>query len=186
MVQVDLGGMILPAKPGAGPGVVVDGPAGGRGHDGPAAASSADRGFHDAVSALYEQLDREIAAKAPLCTNRGECCRFGAFGHRLYVTQVEWRYFRERQAARGFLPVIDDVCPYQVDGRCTAREHRPLGCRVYFCDANSREWQPDMYERYLAALKRVGDAHDIEYRYAEWLATLRAHESAANADRDAD
>src|SRR5688572_16070154 len=43
-------------------------------------------------------------------------------------------------------------CPYQVDGLCTARNARPLGCRLYFCDENAQSWQNEVYEKYHARL----------------------------------
>ena len=36
-------------------------------------------------------------------------------------------------------PVTADFCPFQKDNLCTAREPRPLGCRVYFCDPAYQE-----------------------------------------------
>lgn len=124
------------------------------------------------VRDLYGRLDAEIAAKRPVCTNRGDCCKFEAYGHRLYVTEVELRFFTAHQRASGLRPVVGGSCPYQQEGRCTAREHRPLGCRVFFCDPNAQEWQPEVYEKYLGELKRIGAEGGVEYRYREWLAAL--------------
>lgn len=126
-----------------------------------------------AVTDLYARLDDEIAARNPVCNNRGACCRFDTYGHRLYVTQVELDYFIGRQRPRGILPVTSGTCPYQVDGLCNAREHRPLGCRVFFCDENTQAWQPGVYEKYLGDLKRIGHEHGVSYRYSEWLTALR-------------
>lgn len=135
--------------------------------------------FDERMRAFYAATDAAIAAHRPVCINRGACCKFGQFGHKLYVTQVELRYFLSQQRAAGLKPVVsDEACPYQVGGQCTARDHRPLGCRVFFCDPAAKAWQPDEYERGLAELKQIGAEFDIPYQYGEWLAGLRAAESA--------
>jgi len=126
----------------------------------------------DRVRALYQRVDAEIAARQPVCINRGTCCRFDAYGHRLYVTQVELDYFLLHQRPHGLRDVTTGACPYQIAGRCTAREHRPLGCRIFFCDPNAQDWQPALYERRLAELKQIGEELGIEYRYKEWLVAL--------------
>lgn len=130
----------------------------------------------DRMRDLYARADDDIAAHRPICINRGACCKFGQFGHRLYVTEVELEYFATHEPApsREVLK-RDDACPYQVDGMCMARDHRPLGCRVFFCDPAARDWQGPLYERYLAELKQAGSDLGIDYRYGEWLAGLRRH-----------
>ena len=64
-------------------------------------------------------------------------------------------------------------CPYQVEGLCTAREGRPLGCRIYFCDENAQSWQNEVYEKYHARLRGVHERFGVPYRYVEWRAGLR-------------
>ncbi len=123
---------------------------------------------------FYGRVDADINAHRPVCTNRGACCKFATFGHKLYVTGVELQYFIERQQKDGLRPVeSENACPYQVGGFCTSREHRPLGCRVFFCDPAAQGWQSAEYERGLAELKQIGSDLGIEYRYREWLSALR-------------
>jgi Fe-S-cluster containining protein len=130
-----------------------------------------DDEFAAAMRDFYAEVDASIAAHQPVCINRGDCCKFAAYGHRLYVTDVELAYFIRGEPAR---PVDSaaGACPYQEAGRCTARGHRPLGCRVFFCDENAREWQGPEYERHLERLKEIGRRFDISYRYREWLSAL--------------
>jgi Fe-S-cluster containining protein len=64
-------------------------------------------------------------------------------------------------------------CPFQVEGLCTAREARPLGCRLYFCDENAQSWQSEVYEKYHAKLRAVHERFGLPYRYLEWRAALR-------------
>lgn len=131
-----------------------------------------DDELHRRVAALYEEVDREVAARSPICTNRGACCKFAEYGHRLYVTSVELAYFAGGHADDWRMPDGGGACPYQRGGVCTAREHRPLGCRVFFCDAASANWQGPLYEEFLARLQRLGEDLGVEYRYVEWLSAL--------------
>ena len=72
-----------------------------------------------------------------------------------------------------FAQVEPRGCPYQVDGLCTARQARPLGCRVYFCDAGAQSWQNAVYETYHVQLRALHAAHALDYAYMEWRAALR-------------
>ena len=123
---------------------------------------------------FYNRVDAAIAAHRPTCWNRGACCQFAAYGHRLYVTEPELRYFALGQAADRRIPADDaDACPYHTAGHCTARTHRPLGCRIFFCDESAQAWQGPEYERFLAELKAIGGSFDLPYAYREWLSALR-------------
>jgi hypothetical protein len=139
---------------------------------------SRDPRFRERMAALYAELDAQIVAHGPACWNRGLCCNFGRTGHRLYVTALELIYFAGVQAATGsgLHPPAEDAatCPYQVDGLCTVRDTRPIGCRVYFCQASSRWWQGPMTESWLARLKALHEEFDVPYAYVEWLAGLRS------------
>lgn len=145
--------------------------------------------FLTEMQTLYRQLDTEIAARSAVCANRGLCCHFGRTGHRLYVTTAEWVYFLSCMSAErsGETPVAASVhpshsfrlpvvgvqrCPYQVDGCCTVRACRPIGCRIYFCDENSQSWQNTLYEQFHARLIQLGDRFGLPYQYREWLALL--------------
>jgi len=127
---------------------------------------------------LYGRADGEIAAHQPVCWLSGRCCDFDRFDHRLYVTGLEVAWVLSRPAAeqgqtvREMLgdEVIDlhGPCALQVGKRCTIHAVRALGCRVFFCDASTRGWQQEIYERYLAELRRVHDEHHVPYAYLEW------------------
>ena len=135
--------------------------------------ASPSAAFVAEMAGFYREIDAAIAAHRPVCINRGACCKFAEFGHKLYVTDVELAYFVAGQngAAR---PVIDHAaCPYQIDGLCTARDHRPLGCRIFFCDPAAQGWQGPEYERFLTRLKNIGEKHGVPYRYREWLSALQ-------------
>jgi len=146
---------------------------------------------NNVVAELYRELDADIAARRPVCNTSGRCCKFESWGHRLYVTTLELRYFKELQSGdekngvekspagiRFPLPLYAEDgnfspgCPWQVDGLCTAREARPLGCRVYFCDPLSTAWQQDVYEKYHGRLVKLHERFDIPYAYIEWREAL--------------
>lgn len=113
---------------------------------------------------LYEDLALEIAKAAPVCQISGRCCRFREYGHALFLSRPE----AELLLAEG-LPdgsVVDDAtCPFQIGGLCTARERRPLGCRVYFCDPSYRETGEVLSERYIQQLKDLHDSEGVDWEY---------------------
>jgi len=125
------------------------------------------------IRALYEDVDRQIAAHQPRCINRGLCCNFKAYGHRLYVSTAELSHFAAERGTH-MLPVDPAAgsCPYHIDGICTARGERPLGCRIFFCGSESDAWPNEIYESGLSRLQAIAAAHGVEYRYVEWLSAL--------------
>jgi hypothetical protein len=152
----------------------------------------------DAVRLLYSELDAEIAARSPTCWNKGECCRFGEYGHRLFVTTIEVAYYLSfvcepvasiPAPATRSLPILPasaasaDVCPHAYGGTCHAREQRPLGCRIFYCDPAAQSWQGPMTERYLAKLRTLHEQFEVPYVYADWMAFLAAIDAANPASR---
>lgn len=67
---------------------------------------------------------------------------------------------------------LPDACPYQRDGLCSIHTIRPMGCRVFFCEAGTEPWQHDLYERFLVKLRGLHEQHALPYRYLEWRAGL--------------
>ena len=132
-----------------------------------------------AVGGILAQADAEIAERKPICHASGRCCRFEEYGHRLYVTAVEMIHFKTHQGKEKSVSLrqffaTDQVrgCPYQMENLCVARNVRPLGCRIYFCDPNAQTWQNELYEKYHAMLRAVHEKFDVAYRYLEWRAAL--------------
>jgi hypothetical protein len=133
---------------------------------------AADPEFVAAMGALWAGLDAEIAGRRAVCANRGMCCRFEEFGHRLFVTPAELAYFMATSEAPIRRPMNGDVCPYQSEGLCQARRGRPAGCRIFFCEAQARQWQGPLTERTLARLKELHGRFNLAYAYVEWLRAL--------------
>jgi hypothetical protein len=116
---------------------------------------------------LYEELDREVALLGPVCALSGRCCRFLEFGHTLFVSAAEVQFLL------GFGPppsaALDEgaTCPWQDSrGHCTARDARPLGCRIYYCDPTYQEDAHRLSEQFIDRLKKLSTRHGIPWNYA--------------------
>jgi hypothetical protein len=123
------------------------------------------------LPALYLELAQEIAAAAPVCEVSGRCCRFHEYGHTLFVSRPEAELLLQKH----FPPdaVIDaGSCPYQVGTLCTARENRPLGCRVYYCDPRYAGVGEELSERYIKRLKDLHDSTGTVWEYRPLIAFL--------------
>ena len=101
---------------------------------------------------LYAELDAEIADEKPRCDASGRCCRFSEYGHTLFLSAIEAELLFEREPES-----VGGECPFQINGLCTARDRRPLGCRTYFCDQKYAERMPEISE---AAIRRLKALHD--------------------------
>ena len=137
------------------------------------------------VMAIYAAADAAVAEAGPRCDASGRCCRFGEYGHTLFISQLEADVLLA--AAPPFDgPVSRDFCPYQVDNLCTAREPRPLGCRVYFCDPAYQETGQRISETYLRQLKDLANELGVGWRYAPLHEFLNEYPASgvASAPRD--
>lgn len=125
---------------------------------------------------LYEEFDAEVAARRPVCTLSGRCCRFEEYGHTLFVSAIEFALLAA-DAPPPSRPLDDGAtCPWQDGrGRCTARGARPLGCRAYYCDPAYEPHAPSLSEAFIARLRALTDALGLPWDYAP----LHRHLSAA-------
>jgi Fe-S-cluster containining protein len=121
--------------------------------------------LRERVLAVYAEVDAAIAAAKPRCDASGRCCRFEEWGHTLFLSQFEAELLLETAPAFQ-KPVGREGCPYQVEQLCTARDARPLGCRIYFCDPNFQEPQYAITENAIAQLKHLADEFDTGWNYA--------------------
>jgi hypothetical protein len=117
------------------------------------------------VLELYHEVDRAVAAAGPVCVASGRCCRFKEYGHVLYLSNLEAEVLvSAAPPCEG--PVTPDFCPFQQGNLCTAREPRPLACRVYYCDPHYQETGNRITETYLRRLKELAEAHGVGWQYA--------------------
>ncbi len=114
---------------------------------------------------LYEEVDRAVSAAGPVCLASGRCCRFKEYGHTLFLSNLEADLLLA-DAPSYQQPASPDFCPFQKENLCTAREPRPLGCRIFFCDPNYQETANRLTEEYLHRLKDLAQANGGEWRYA--------------------
>jgi hypothetical protein len=117
------------------------------------------------VLELYAEVDAAVAAAGPVCVASGRCCRFKEYGHTLFISNLEADVLLA-SAPPYDPPVSSDFCPFQQGNLCTAREPRPLGCRVYYCDPAYQDTGSRLSEEYLSRLKRLADEYGVEWRYA--------------------
>ena len=141
---------------------------------------AADRtDVREAVGRVYADLQCEVDQRRPVCVASGRCCRFEEYGHRLFVTTLELAAFVHglpefTSRDRGLPSATWDGtgCPFQARKLCGVHAIRPFGCRMFFCDATSTDWQNQAYERFHARLKSLHEELGVPYRYVEWRAAL--------------
>jgi hypothetical protein len=140
----------------------------------PAPGSLDPEGFRGDLIALYDELDAEVRRLAPVCGLSGRCCRFEEYGHTLFVSAPEAALLVADAPPRS-RPLDDGAtCPWQdARGRCTARESRPLGCRLYFCDPAFQDAMPELAEAYIGRLKALVDRLGLPWDYAPLHRHLR-------------
>src|SRR5262245_12649461 len=129
------------------------------------------------VLEVYAAADAAVSAAGPRCDASGRCCRFTEYGHTLFITAFEAEILLE-SAPPYSTPVSRDGCPFQVEGLCTARDTRPLGCRIYFCDPGYETRMAEITEEMLSRLKAIADEHGTGWHYAPLHVFLNAQRPA--------
>lgn len=134
-----------------------------------------DGEFSAILHGLYRELDAEIARHAPVCVVSGRCCRFEEYGHTLFLSAPELALLLA-EAPPPSRPLDEGrTCPWQDrQGRCNARDARPLGCRVYFCDPAFQDVAPGISETYIRRLKDRVATVGLAWDYAPLHHHLRA------------
>jgi Fe-S-cluster containining protein len=117
------------------------------------------------VLEIYRETDAAVAAAGPVCIASGRCCRFKEYGHTLFLSSFEAEILLA-SAPPYEKPASDDFCPFQKGKLCTARDCRPLACRIYFCDPNYQQASNAITETALAKLKQLASDNDCQWRYA--------------------
>ena len=113
---------------------------------------------------LYARLSAELEPFRRHCDARGVCCNFAAHGHRLYVTSLE-----AAEMANAGVPADAALgsCPFLKGKLCGVREHRALGCRMYFCDTTYDEQRNALYEKFLREIRAIEARHGVEPMYTQ-------------------
>ncbi len=123
------------------------------------------------LRALYAELAEELAQLRPKCELSGRCCNFKTSGMTLFSTDLELAHLAATT------PLLADgdpeLCPWWKEGLCTARDGRPLGCRVYFCDTTKAVELDELSARFHARLKQLHDESGTPYHYAPFIRRVR-------------
>lgn len=146
----------------------------GEGDPVPAAEVERRAGLDEAMEdleLLLQELDYEVKDIGARCWLSGDCCDFDAAGHRLFTSEIEARRFAKGVDLTGRDP-NSTQCPAWKDRRCTAREHRPLACRTYFCDPRFKDAVHELTERYVTRLKWLHEKHGLPWDYRDFLSHL--------------
>jgi Fe-S-cluster containining protein len=133
------------------------------------------------IEQIYSDLAAEVEKRRPICIVSGRCCRFEEFGHHLFVTTAELAAFvhglettpKSAQLLESIKKWDGIGCPFQVARMCGVHAIRPFGCRVFFCDETSTQWQNQAYEAFHARLKQLHEDLAIPYFYLEWRQALQ-------------
>jgi len=132
--------------------------------------------LRDELDRIYADLEHDVAGAGPVCELSGRCCRFEEYDHTLFLSNLEAELLLEDGLPEG--AVLDrSCCPFQQGKLCTAREKRPLGCRVFFCDPTYQERAAELSEKYLARLKALARRLGLPWFYAPLHVVLRRYES---------
>jgi len=120
---------------------------------------------HAELRALYDELSAELEPFRRHCDTRGICCNFAKTGHMLYVTTLEAAEMARSGVTPDAAQAAAKTCPFLRDNLCGVREHRALGCRIYFCDRTYEENRNEVYERFLKRVREIEARHSIEHTY---------------------
>ncbi|MBN1554017.1 MAG: hypothetical protein JXA11_04675 [Phycisphaerae bacterium] len=126
--------------------------------------------FLTRLGKLLQEAQRDVERLNPSCRACGQCCNFSAKNHRLFVSTGELALLTMTQPTR---PAERLECPYQQNNLCTARDRRPLGCRIFFCNPNIQNELHDIYEECHHRIVQLHQQADIPYLYGEMTAWLR-------------
>ncbi|HEV3121945.1 MAG TPA: hypothetical protein VGY53_08590 [Isosphaeraceae bacterium] len=135
--------------------------------------------FRAELKSLYASLDEAVARIGPVCALSGRCCRFNEWGHTLFLSAPEFAVLLADAPPPS--RAVDDgaTCPWQdLRGHCTARDARPLGCRVYYCDPTFEASAAALSEEFIAYLKRLAATHQLPWQYAPLHQHLRSAQAA--------
>lgn len=125
--------------------------------------------LYQKLQEIYASLAKDYESLPKPCTQCGKCCDFKNFGHKLYISSLEFAYAYENLG----LPIAESLglCPYQKGQHCTAREHRMLGCRTFFRlhEPYDEEKANELYETYLRKIKGLYREEALEWEYKDLL-----------------
>ena len=130
-----------------------------------------EKSIAEKITEIYSWLDLQIKKLNTDCSAYGDCCDFAAYDHKLFVTTPELIYLKENLDKETIKKMPTDVCPYNIDGKCSVHPHRFASCRIFYCKGDC-DLQSELTEQALAKLKSLCDEFNIPYRYADLATAL--------------
>ena len=129
--------------------------------------------LYESLKNFYLQLEHDFESIPKPCTQCGACCDFETFGHKLYISSLEFAYVSQELEKSA----ISDLktCPYLMHKHCHAREKRMLGCRTFFRlhETKDQSQAQDLYEKYLQKIKFLYREHDIPWEYKDFMVFVK-------------
>jgi Fe-S-cluster containining protein len=119
----------------------------------------------DELQEVYKRLTAALSPYRRHCDSRGNCCDFAAHGHMLYVTGLEAAGMKQAGLAADKLQQKDGLCPFLDGKKCGIRDHRALGCRLYYCDSTHEPARNELYERFLKEVRAIEVRYHLEHNY---------------------
>ncbi len=134
------------------------------------------------LRSIYREIAESTRTARPICVASGKCCRFEAYGHRLYVTGLEVAWFLDQFEALGRSVTLAEIaaargagtCPFLAEGFCSVHTIRPFACRTFFCDPRSEAWQTELHESCHGRVRALHEQLQLPYWYGEWRQVLEA------------
>ena len=119
----------------------------------------------DELRAVYREMETALAPYRRVCESSGRCCRFASADHMLFVTGLEAAWMAQADQPRDPAMLAEGSCPYLREGLCSIREHRALGCRIYYCDRDGEEQRNEVYETFLRRIRAIETKFDLPSTY---------------------
>lgn len=125
------------------------------------------------VAEIYDWLDSKLRDNSLIgqCNACGKCCDFCRFDHRLFITGPELMYLAANLGTDNIKPMSTNLCPYNIDGKCSVYKYRFGGCRIFYCSAD-KDFQSKLSELTLEKLKSICEEFQIPYRYTDLATAL--------------
>jgi hypothetical protein len=78
-------------------------------------------------------------------------------------------YLAANLGVKSTKPMLTNICPYNIEGKCSVYEHRFSGCRIFSCKGDT-DFQSRLSESAVKKFKAICEQFQIPYRYTD-LAT---------------
>ncbi len=132
----------------------------------------ANAGFLEDLIRVYARLEAHQEAHTLRCLGGGACCKFDLTGQKLYASSGELALLclQPPPSATRHRP---GRCCYQRGPRCAARNRRPLGCRMFFCQNHPGKNFVPHYESYHRLIRHLHQKYCLPYVYVDALSAMR-------------